>query len=170
MKICFVILLLSYVLLSYLKNEIVYNKTSLSKLKNYLPAIVICFFDSLIWKEFYYFYIHSIKANRIINYISYSYDEAGIKLCLKHNINCDLCYANKTVKSLKENTYQSYGFLERMFIRNEVIMNLLMNGVNIILSDIDIIFLKNPVNYITNGNHDISLSVGDVNGVINGGF
>lgn len=133
-------------------------------------TVIISFFDSLIWQEFLYFYIHSIKANKITNFIAFSYDKPGVTLCLENNFECDLCFTNRTVKSINDNTYQSTGFLERMFIRNEVIWELLKAGMGLIVTDVDILYLKNPVDYIISGSHDIATSRNKRTGELNGGF
>lgn len=132
--------------------------------------VIISFFDSLIWQEFLYFYIHSIKANKITNFMAFSYDKPGVDLCLENDFECDLCFTNRTVKSIKDNTYQSTGFLERMFIRNEVIWELLKSGMGLIVTDVDILYLKNPVDYIIAGEHDIATSRNKRTGELNGGF
>lgn len=160
-KYFFVILLIFYIFILDFKND------NAKKEEN---IILISFFDSYIWKEFLYFYNYSIKSNKIFNFLSYSYDKAGLDLCIKNNIKCEICITRNSVKLLSQNTYQSKGFLERMFIRNEVIMRLLRKGISLIISDIDIIFLKNPIGYVTTGNYDISTTLGDNNGVFNGGF
>lgn len=133
-------------------------------------TVIISFFDSFIWQEFLYFYIHSIKANEINNFLAFSYDSKGVNLCIENKFVCDLVFTNNTVKYLRENTYQSKGFLERMFIRNEVIYKLLKAGISLIITDVDILYLKNPLYRVIEGDPDVAVSKNRPTGELNGGF
>lgn len=77
---------------------------------------------------------------------------------------------NNKVNNLNQTIYHSNGFLERMFIRNDIIMNLLNQRLNLIVSDIDIIYIKNPIKKMIENNPDISLTIDYDNNVFNGGF
>lgn len=144
-------------------------KLNIINTNSYNNTIIITFFDSKVWREFYYYYYNSLLLNNITNYISFSFDKEGIIKCKEYNINC-LYINNNKVNNLNQTIFHSNGFLERMFIRNDIIMNLLNQRLNIIVSDIDIIYIKNPIKKMIENNPDISLTIDYDNNVFNGGF
>ena len=91
-------------------------------------------------------YEFSFRPYNIENFLFVGFDEESCSVLHTSALPCFHLMGHRSDLSSQPSTYQTKEFLKKMDARNHIIMQTLTNGFNVILMDLDIAFLKNPLN------------------------
>jgi len=128
-------------LLSYVK----LSRTLISAVASCASAdkyIIIAVVDSPVVDMAFNLYESSFRAHNIDNFLFIGLDRDVCRILLDAGIQC---FRYTSATTVRKSVFNSRAFLTKMVQRNVVIMNILQAGYNVLLTDLDVIFLVNPL-------------------------
>jgi hypothetical protein len=101
-----------------------------------------------------------LKKLKITNYIVFTADKRVYKELSKSNINTYFLETNIKV-SKNSQFYKSLGFNKLVYLKLLIVYRLLKLNINILLSDVDTVWLKDPIRYINTKDYDLQIQSDD---------
>ena len=154
--------------LSSANSGIIIDKfVEMAKRRSFRNDIILSYFDLSYLDFAMNFYETSLKRLKITNFI---FIVSCKKCCTIFNqLEKDSCIEYNAAKlAANASIYGSPEFIKKMNVRTELILLLLEAKLNVLHSDVDVYFVKNPLNYINCRNCDIATLVDRRN--LNAGF
>ncbi len=143
-------------------------KEALTKVVSAENVVIIALIDYAFTDMAVNFYETFIAKHNISHYMLVSVSKSACQVMYKYNINCftyyDISIGNQT------SSFMQGVFLKKMALRTKFIWDALQYGYNIIHTDIDVVFLKDPTSdLLRHREYDIQ-ALEDMTRVINAGF
>ena len=114
-------------------------------------------------------YVTSTERFQIQNYLFISSDTKSCSILSARNINC-LHYFNGVLEQGIASDFRTKGFLMKSHLKIKLVLDALELGFNLILVDLDIVFLKNPLPYLKENIQDLDILIQDNTNECNTGF
>ena len=129
--------------------------------------VIIAYVDSAFIDMALNFHATSLKRHKITNYLFISSD---YKCCYVLRESGLPCYVHKLDKSSDQaSKYGSRDFIRKMNYRTDVILEALENRYTVLHTDTDMVFMKNPFDYLRTVPSDIAVMM-EKPGLYNAGF
>ena len=102
------------------------------------------------------FYLTSLNKFEINNYLFVGSDPYVCAELSRHNITC--YQYTRDPDAGQASVYSSVAFKRKTHLKTKIVLEAMMNGLNVILSDVDIVFFKNPLPLFTCHTCDLEIS------------
>ena len=133
-------------------------------------TIILAYFDLAALDTALNFYETSLQRLNITNFL---FIVSSNKCCTALNsldARCCVTYAIDTAENEVESVYGSVGFKRKMNVRTELILSALRAGLTVLHTDVDMYFVRNPLDYIKCSTHCDIATLMDKPTLYNAGF
>ena len=132
-------------------------------------TIIISFIDSSYYDMAVNFVQKSLRPNHITNFLFVSQSETICQLLLEQNVGCALYSKNDDEQT--DTSYRSTGFRKKMNTRAFLLLQLLQRNHTLLLTDVDVLFMKDPRDLLEKECEDAEIcALDDLDKFVNAGF
>ena len=143
-------------------------KAQLTRYSSKDKVLILALVDTSFLDMTYNFYETSISKFNITNYLLIASDHQACEKLAASNIHCYVYMTDKNAATAT--VYRSRAFNQKMNIRTFMILDALKLGFTVLHTDVDIVFLKEPLRDLSSSSGDADLSCLSDAGTCNAGF